>query len=153
MEQKEHIPGPVSLQEEGTRKGLLSLQGGEQQKWLRCPFFWLPKGHCILEAEERHGWALHILLKSCFIIHFQHHSPSSASVQKAQIWNNLYSCFPLKLSSHFHPSGYGKVPIYPFLGSDVCDYSSASRGLHGLPRGDRQFSEPRSLICKVCVRM
>lgn len=69
---------------------------------------------------------------------------------KAQIWNNLCSCLLSKLSSHSHPSGYGKVPIHPFLGSDASDYSSASRGLQRLPRGGRQFSEPCSLIWEVC---
>lgn len=66
----------------------------------------------------------------------------------AQIWNNLYSCFSSRLSSHSHPSRQGKVPIHSFLGSDVFDYSSASRQFWSLPKGDRQFSEPRSLICK-----
>lgn len=69
---------------------------------------------------------------------------------KAQIWNNLCSCLLPELSSPSRPSGYGKVPIHPFLGSDASDYSSASRGLQRLPRGGRQFSEPCSLICEVC---
>lgn len=56
-----------------------------------------------------------------------------------------------QLSSHSHPFEYEQVPIHPFLGSDVSDYSSASRGLGGLPGGEGQLSEPCSLICKVCA--
>lgn len=68
---------------------------------------------------------------------------------KAQIWKNLYSCFPPKLSSHSHPSRYGKVPIHPFLGSDASDYSSASRGLQRLPRGGMQFLSHAALSARV----
>lgn len=48
-------------------------------------------------------------------MHFQHHSSSSASVQKAQIWNNLYSCFPPKLSSHSILLDMGRSLSIPFL--------------------------------------
>lgn len=46
---------------------------------------------------------------------------------EAQIGNNLYSHVPPEFISHSHPPGYGKVPSHPFLGSNVSDYSSASR--------------------------
>lgn len=90
------------------------------------------------------------MLLKAYICHTSNTTHPPLQVSKAQIWNNLYSCFPPKLSSHSHPSGYGKVPIHPFLGSDAFDYSSASRGLKRLPRGGRQFPEPFSLICEVC---
>lgn len=67
-------------------------------------------------------------------LHFSHtwdkpHLSCFARVQRAQIWNKLYSPFVLKPSSHSHPSGYGKAT--PCLGRGTFDCSSGSRGRRG----------------------
>lgn len=108
-----------------------------------------------LEAEEKHGCspiAVHAKVHTCHTFGSIHlPSPSFARLQKPR--------FGIIDILAFHPSlaavpillDMERFPSIPYLGSGVFDYSCASRGCYRLSRGEGQFSEPCSLICKVCA--